>query len=154
MKTEPPLGITELSDCEMKYILAIFELGGDSRPIKISDLSKHLNLALPTVSIMVRKLAKRGLVCIVKRGYITLTNNGCNLACMLIHAHGILEHIFVKAGLSPNEACCIASKIQNKVPYTVIMELWEKMGKPSECPHGIPMVKKEGRVCPCNFCKD
>lgn len=146
--------LTKLSDCEVKYLMAIFELEQDNALVRVGELSRRLSLSLPTISIMVKKLEKRGLVRKMKRGYVKLSAKGRKLVLVIIKAHGIIEHLLVKSGLSPDEACCIASMIHHRVPFSTLLILWRRMGKPNSCPHGIPIIlEKSRKPIICNRCE-
>ena len=132
------MDINKLSDRSIDYLLKIFELEeSHENSVKIGMLANELNLAKPTVSLTTKKLAKKGFLEYVDRGRIRLTQRGRKIVHELLWRHGVLELAFYRLGLSAEESCFMARKVQGRVPRELVEKLWILLGLPNKCCHDI-----------------
>ncbi|RLE62303.1 MAG: hypothetical protein DRJ49_06025 [Thermoprotei archaeon] len=137
MKSKTNVEINKLSDRSIDYLLKIFELGGYENNVKIGVLANELNLAKPTVSLTTKKLVKKGLLEYTEYGRIRLTQKGMEIVYELLWRHGVLELAFHRLGLSTEESCFMARKVQSRVPRELVEKLWILLGLPNKCCHDI-----------------
>lgn len=82
------------------YMEMIYRLVKDDGQVRISDLSKALNVQPPSSSKMVQKLSEMGFLEYEKYGTIRLSKEGCDLGEYLINRHEIIEQFFQLIGVA------------------------------------------------------
>lgn len=125
-----------LSEREIVYLLVIYSIAG-SKPISNARIACELRLAKSTVSITVKRLAKKGFLKYVDKGIVKLTDKGRRVVHIILWKHGVLEVALTRLGFTPDEACKITSMIQHIFPDDAVAKLWYLCGRPSRCPHGF-----------------
>lgn len=79
-----------LSPNEEDYIEMIYRLYEGNREVKISDLSKALNVKQSSVSNMVKKLEHKNLLIHEKYGCIILSNTGERVGERLLYRYNMI----------------------------------------------------------------
>lgn len=67
--------------------------------MRVNNLSELLNVAAPSATKMVQKLAKLGLIDYKKYGIIFLTENGREIGKFLLERHNIIESFLTNLGV-------------------------------------------------------
>lgn len=80
------------------YIEMIYRYLLEEKYIRVNQLSKLLNVSNSSVSKMVQKLTKLGLINYEKYGVITMTKKGKNLGHFLLKRHNIIEEFLTFIG--------------------------------------------------------
>lgn len=88
-----------LSPNEEDYIEMIYRLYSETREVKISDLSKALNIKPSSVSNMVKKLQQKSIIKHEKYGSITLSATGEAIGERLLYRHNIVEEFLKLIGV-------------------------------------------------------
>ncbi|RLE97761.1 MAG: hypothetical protein DRJ63_08665 [Thermoprotei archaeon] len=124
----------KLSSSLEDYLAEIYRLEEAYGYARISRLARELNVAPATVSKMVKKLEKLGLV--ERRQYdrrIKLTEKGRGLAMKLLHKHYVVESLFINIlGMDPVDAHTLAHYLEH-IPDTLL----EKIKTRTPCPPKI-----------------
>ncbi len=141
------------------YLGAIYRLGGvpGGCYVRVSSLAKALGVTPPTVSIMIRRLASKGLVEVKGGEGARLTDDGLRELTEHLWRLGVLETLLHRVGLDPDEARRTSLLLSDRLPKDVVEELYKLLGRPNRCPHGKPIprpdagLEDEGDFCglPC-----
>ncbi len=138
---------SRVTERNIEYLKAVYRLGG--RPgacaVRVTDLARYLGVSASTVSIMIRRLAFKGLLHVVEGRGACLTEQGLELLKRYLWKHAILELVFVRAGVDPETARKLASRLSNMISDEDARVLTEALERPRACPHGkkIPYPEDE-----------
>ncbi|MFH1440290.1 MAG: metal-dependent transcriptional regulator [Candidatus Woesearchaeota archaeon] len=97
------------SNQENKYI----KHKNSRNKIRIKDIAKELNVKLPSVTEMVRKLSAKGFVEFEKYKPINLTQKGKDIAKKVYARHKSLKKLFMMIGVDENTASIDACKAEH-----------------------------------------
>ena len=104
----------------------------DDAEVSISDLATRLDVSRPSVSEMIKKLAKRGLVHHARYGKISLTEEGERLVCSLARRHCLWQIFLVKhLDLDECQAYEAACDLEHATSPLVEEKLAEFLGNPT-----------------------
>jgi len=87
-----------LTKKERDCIIILKRISTNEFPVKLSELSKALNVKPPTALELVSRLEKKGLVKRSK-GMILLTNEGRVMYRNIVYVHRVFENFLVECGL-------------------------------------------------------
>lgn len=122
----------------------ISEQTGDVTAIQ---LSKHLEIKMPTVNSMMRKLADKGLVRYESYKPYQLTKEGKKQAALVIRKHRLTEMFLVeKMNFGWEEVHEIAEQVEHVKSPMFFEKMDQILGFPKVDPHGSPIPDKEGNV--------
>ena len=85
-----------ISLTEENYLKAMYNLSLKTGEISVNDLSKALNIKMPTVTSMVKKLATKKLVHYQSYKPLILTEEGKRKALLIIRKHRLTEMFLVE----------------------------------------------------------
>jgi len=116
---------------QQEYLDAIQHLQEElDADVSISDLATRLDVSRPSVSEMVKKLAKRGLVHHARYGKVGLTEEGERLVHSLSRRHCLWQTFLVKhLGLEECQAYEAACALEHATSLAVETKLAEFLGK-------------------------
>ena len=118
-----------------EYLITIFKLMGESEKVTNKSISTHLDLAPSSVTEMLKKLKKEGLVCDNKDNI--LTDKGIKYTKKLLSKHRLWEYFLEKElNFSWKEVHPIASDLQSVTNESLLEKLNAYLGYPDYCPHG------------------
>lgn len=118
-----------------EYLITIFKLMGESEKVTNKSISTHLDLAPSSVTEMLKKLKKEGLVCDDKDNI--LTDKGIKYTKKLLSKHRLWEYFLEKElNFSWKEVHPIASDLQSVTNESLLEKLNAYLGYPDYCPHG------------------
>lgn len=120
---------------------------GTSAPVSTNDLAAHLGVTAPSVTGMLNKLAKRGLVRYQRYYGATLTEAGKHEALRLIRRHRLIE-TFLSSYLdySWDEVHEEAELMEHTMTERFTERLAAKLGHPNFDPHGDPIPAADGSL--------
>ena len=119
------------------YLKLIFELGGDENKINNKQIVSGLNVSAASVSEMISKLVKEGLVNHSPYQGVQLTESGLTKASILIRKHRLWEVFLVEhLNYSWNEVHDDAEVLEHVTSQTLTNRLSDYLGNPKFCPHG------------------
>ena len=100
---------------EENYLKALYLLSLDNEgEVSVNDLSKHLDIKMPTVTSMMKKLAKKGMVQYESYKPSRLSEEGDKVAALIIRKHRLTEMFLVeKMGFGWEEVHDIAEQIEH-----------------------------------------
>ncbi|WP_230198247.1 metal-dependent transcriptional regulator [Flaviflexus massiliensis] len=129
----------------LKYIWSATEWS--DMPVTTSRLAGDLGLSPSTVSEMVARLAKDGLVEHRKYRAIRLTEEGKAHALMTVRAHRLIEtFLHDKLGYSWDEVHDEADALEHSVSTRFIDAIDDLLGNPAFDPHGDPIPARDGSM--------
>ncbi|MDG1710064.1 MAG: metal-dependent transcriptional regulator [Schleiferiaceae bacterium] len=139
MKREEPV-ITRNEEDYLKTMLNMI-LSGEN--VATNSLASRLNVAPPSVTSMVKKLMRKGLITYQKYGAIYFTASGEKVAISLTRRHRLWE-VFLSQTLnfSWDEVHEVAEELEHVKSEKLMSRLDEFLGFPKFDPHGdrIPSV--------------
>ena len=132
---------------EENYLKAMFSLSKDSGEVNVNDLSKHLNIKMPTVTSMMKKLAIKKLVHYESYKPLRLTEKGKKEAALIIRKHRLTEMYLVeKMGFGWEQVLEIAEQIEHIKAPKFFTKMDELLNYPKLDPHGSPIPDKNGKI--------
>lgn len=120
---------------ERDCVIAIGKNSNGPFPVRLVDLSKNMGIKTPTALNLVKRLEEKGLV-LDDKGMIILTSAGESKFTEIQEIHRIIETLMVKYGVDISRACAISQHIDFLMDHGSVDTIFEKLGKPSICPHG------------------
>lgn len=141
-----------LSYTEENYLKAMFNLSGKSGEVTVNDLSKSLDIKMPTVTSMVQKLAGKNLVNYQPYKPLTLTEEGERMALSIIRKHRLTEMFLVEVmGFGWEEVHEVAEQIEHIHSPKFFEKMDEMLNYPTVDPHGSPIPDRGGKIQTRNF---
>lgn len=136
---------------EENYIKSIYSLSLEPGEVYVSELAKKLNVKLPTVNSMIKKLAVKKLVAYAPYQGIKLTDKGKKEALSIIRKHRLAELFLVKVlGMGWEEVHDIAEQLEHVNSERFYNRIDEMLGYPKADPHGEPIPDINGKISPQN----
>jgi DtxR family transcriptional regulator, Mn-dependent transcriptional regulator len=117
------------------YLKVIFDLAKTKRVVRVKDIAKKLDVKMPTVTSMLEKLDKRGLVKHRKYEYVELEDMGVHFAKETYRRHRILlrfleDILTVEKKTAAKEAC----KMEHLISQETLGSLSDFMNFVDSCP--------------------
>jgi DtxR family transcriptional regulator, Mn-dependent transcriptional regulator len=132
---------------EENYLKALYSLANESGEVVVSDLSEKLEIKMPTVTSMMKKLAARGLVHYESYRPIRLTAEGQKEAALIIRKHRLTEMFLVeKMGFGWDAVHEIAEQLEHVQSPEFFDKMDELLDFPKFDPHGSPIPDQEGKI--------
>lgn len=136
-----------LSFTEENYLKVMFNLSRESGETSVNDLSKALNIKMPTVNSMVKKLDAKGLVSYQTYKPLRLTPEGEKMALAIIRKHRLTEMFLVeKMGFGWEEVHEVAEQIEHIHSPKFFAKMDEMLNYPTVDPHGSPIPDASGNI--------
>jgi DtxR family Mn-dependent transcriptional regulator len=131
------------------YLLAIYRLQAGESPVSTTVLAGHLGVAPPSVSGMLHKLRRAGLVNHEPYYGVMLTVSGRQQALRLLRRHRLWELFLTDVlGLSWDEVHAEAHRLEHATSERVAEKLAAFLGEPDIDPHGQPIPARDGTFLP------
>lgn len=106
------MNILESREDYLERILMIQKNGNRVRSI---DIARSMGYSKPSVSIAVKKLKESNLIVVDDEGYITLTEQGKDIATRVYERHEVITSLLIKLGVSEETAEEDACKIEHEL---------------------------------------
>lgn len=137
---------------EENYIKALYHLGQADGTVSVNELSKHLNIKMPTVNSMMKKMAEKGLVIYESYKPLKLTDYGMITGALIIRKHRLTEMYLVeKMGFTWDQVHDIAEQMEHVNSTAFFDKMDELLNYPQFDPHGSPIPDKEGNIAQNDF---
>lgn len=135
-----------MTHSEENYIKAIFHLASTGiEVISTNALAEKMETKPSSVTDMMRRLSKKGLVHYKKYQGVSLTTLGTKTALSIIRKHRLWEVFLVeKLGFTWDEVHEIAEQLEHIKSEKLIDKLDELLDFPKFDPHGDPIPGKNG----------
>jgi DtxR family Mn-dependent transcriptional regulator len=132
---------------EENYLKALFNIANQSGEVNVAELSKTLDIKMPTVTSMMKKLAKKKLVHYESYKPLRLTEKGRKEAGLIIRKHRLTEMFLVeKMNLGWEDVHDIAEQIEHIQSPVFFEKMDEMLDYPKVDPHGSPIPDSKGKV--------
>ena len=132
---------------EENYLKALFNLANEMGEVSANELSKHLEIKMPTVNSMMKKLAEKKMVNYESYKPFKLTEKGKKEAGLIIRKHRLTEMFLVeKMDFGWEQVHAIAEQIEHLKSPEFFEKMDQMLGYPSIDPHGSPIPDKNGKI--------
>ena len=129
----------------VKVIYAHTEWQGSA--ITTTGLAARLGLAASSVTEMVKKLVRQGLVVHEPYGAIELTQEGTELALQMVRRHRLIETWLVQhQGYRWDEVHDEAEVLEHAMSDRLLDSIDDQLGRPIRDPHGDPIPSRDGAL--------
>ena len=140
---------TRLSMSAENYLLSIFRLQEQQPRLTLTQLAEHLRTlpvaeglgtSLPSVSAMIRRMSREGLVESDQSRGVVLTSEGRRSAESIVRRHRLAERMVVDLlGVELARAHVEAHRLEHAISPELEEDIVAKLGNPSTCPFGHPV---------------
>jgi DtxR family Mn-dependent transcriptional regulator len=140
---QPSSQATQPTDAAADYLMTIRYMHGEGQPVIAARLAERMGVSAATVSEMVNRLAREGLLVVdeVTR-QLELTDAGRATAERTFRRHALAEWLLTEVvGLGWAEADEEAHHLQHALSERVTDRLDDLLGHPPTCPHGNPIPR-------------
>lgn len=138
-----PVAVNEapaLTSGSEEYLQAIWTIADEGGPVIAARLSEFLRVSPASVSEMVHRLEREGLVDLTERHEIRLTGQGEALARRVVRRHRLIERMLVDLlGYEWWKTHDEAERLEHAISPEMEERMAERLGDPDTCPHGNPM---------------
>lgn len=109
---------------EENYLKALFNLASNKGEVNVNELSKHLEIKMPTVTSMMKKLAQKKLVHYESYKPLKLTDKGRKEAAIIIRKHRLTEMFLVQQmGFGWEDVHPIAEQVEH-IQSPLFLKKW------------------------------
>ncbi len=134
-----------LSRSREDYLKVICNLEARFGVAHTSAIAEVLDIAPPSVSGMVKRLADLGLVEHSLHRGVRLTDSGCQAALQVLRRHRIIEaYLLEKLGYEWDSVDAEAERLEHAVSDELVEAMACAMGNPRYDPHGAPIPTSAG----------
>ncbi|WP_426790482.1 metal-dependent transcriptional regulator [Sphingobacterium sp. WOUb80] len=134
-----------ISQTEENYLKALYSLTYLKGNANVNEISKRLDIKMPTVNSMMKKLADKGFVHYESYKPLRLTEEGKKEAALIIRKHRLTEmYLFQKMGFAWDEVHQIAEQVEHIHSPEFFSKMDELLGYPTVDPHGSPIPDQNG----------
>ncbi len=132
---------------EENYLKALFNLSNEKGEVTVQELSKALQIKMPSVNSMIKKLAEKKMVFYESYKPLRLTEKGKKDAGLIIRKHRLTEMYLVeKMGFGWEQVHQIAEQVEHLQSPLFFEKMDELLGFPKVDPHGSPIPDKNGNI--------
>lgn len=132
---------------EENYLKALFNTANKAGEVNVAELSKTLDIKMPTVTSMMKKLADKKLVHYESYKPPRLTEKGKREAVLIIRKHRLTEMFLVdKMKLGWEDVHDIAEQIEHIQSPVFFEKMDELLDFPKLDPHGSPIPDTNGKI--------
>jgi DtxR family Mn-dependent transcriptional regulator len=132
---------------EENYLKALFNLANEKGEVSANELSKKLDIKMPTVNSMMKKLSEKKLVHYESYKPLKLTEKGKKEAGLIIRKHRLTEMFLVqKMDFGWEQVHEVAEQMEHLHAPDFFEKMDEMLGYPTIDPHGSPIPDKSGKI--------
>ena len=136
-----------ISLTEENYLKAIFHLMTSENTVTINELSKFLNVKMPSVNNMMKKFAEKKWVIYESYKPLIITDSGKKEAALIVRKHRLTEMFLVeKMNFGWENVHEIAEQVEHIKSEIFFNKMDEILNHPQFDPHGEPIPDKEGNI--------
>jgi Mn-dependent DtxR family transcriptional regulator len=130
--------LQQLTRRQVEALQTIRRFEKDDRGVSLNAIAAALNVRAPSALGHLTPLEGRGLI-VRHRGKSRLTNRGRGTLVEYERHHRIVEGLFSRLGLSPDDVCDAAREVDLAISHQMVERLCRAEHHPSQCPHGDPI---------------
>lgn len=136
-----------LSLTEENYLKAIFHLVNDENTVTVNEISKLLNVKMPSVNNMMKKFAARKWVVYESYKPLKITSEGKKQAAQIVRKHRLTEMFLVeKMNFGWENVHEIAEQLEHIHSEEFFDKMDELLNFPKYDPHGEPIPDRDGNI--------
>lgn len=136
-----------ISLSEENYLKAIFHLVNEENTVTINEISKFLNVKMPSVNNMMKKFADKNWVHYESYKPLKITDSGKKQAALVVRKHRLTEMFLVeKMHFGWENVHEIAEQLEHIHSETFFDKMDEILNYPKYDPHGEPIPDKDGNI--------
>ncbi|MBS1546152.1 MAG: metal-dependent transcriptional regulator [Bacteroidetes bacterium] len=136
-----------LTRSEEDHIKAVHALLGDGGSASTKDVAERLGTKASSVTVMLKKLAEKGLLAHEPYYGVKLTAKGRAAALKLVRKHRLWETFLVeRMGFAWDEVHEVAEQLEHVRSEQLTDRLAAYLGDPAFDPHGDPIPDRHGRI--------
>ena len=129
------------------YLKVIYEIEQGGAPAATKEIAEELDIAPASVSGMVQRLSRLGLVKVERYRGARLTAPGRAVALQLLRRHRVIESYLVTTlGYGWADVHDEAERLEHAASAKLIDRMAEALGNPVVDPHGAPIPTATGRI--------
>lgn len=137
----------QVSAAVQDYLKAIHSLGGVEHLVSPNDIAHRLQVRAGSVTGMLKKLHKDGLIHYESRQGARLSDEGITQARRVIRRHRLVELFLTRVlGLDWSEVDVEADALEHAISPRLEEALAAHLGEPLEDPHGHPIPTAQGAL--------
>ena len=130
------------------YLKAIYHCGGLGKRVSTKAIAQKLGIASASVTEMVARLAKEGLLTYEPYKGSQLTQTGAEACINVVRSHELWEVFLVQyLGYSLSEAHSDAEALEHATSLKLAERLETLLNRPEVCPHGA-VIPRPGNIPP------
>ncbi|TMC06791.1 MAG: metal-dependent transcriptional regulator [Chloroflexi bacterium] len=131
---------TQASPATEEYLQAVYTLADEGGQVIGARLAEFLRISPASVSEMVHRMARDGLLQLDERREVRLTERGLKAASSIVRRHRLAERMLVDLlGYEWWKTHEEAERIEHAMSPEMEERLVRVLGDPQTCPHGNPM---------------
>lgn len=132
---------------EENYLKALFHLVDDNNKVTINELSKFLNVKMPSTNNMMKKFAEKNWVIYETYKPLSVTPSGMREAALIVRKHRLTEMFLVeKMNFGWENVHEIAEQLEHVHSQIFFDKMDEILNYPKHDPHGEPIPDKQGNI--------
>lgn len=132
---------------EENYLKALFHLVDNEGKVTINELSKFLNVKMPSVNNMMKKFAEKKWVVYETYKPLIVTESGRREAALVVRKHRLTEMFLVKKmNFGWENVHEIAEQLEHVHSQIFFDKMDEILDHPKFDPHGEPIPDKDGNI--------
>lgn len=132
---------------EENYLKALFHVVDPEGKVTINELSKFLNVKMPSVNNMMKKFADKGWVVYETYKPLLVTEKGRREAALVVRKHRLTEMFLVKnMNFGWENVHEIAEQLEHVHSQVFFDKMDEILNYPKFDPHGEPIPDKDGNI--------
>lgn len=132
---------------EENYLKAIFHLIKPDNTVTVTDLSKFLNIKMPSVNSMMKKFVEKDWVRYESYKPLEVTEFGKKEAALIVRKHRLTEMFLVKKmNIGWENVHDIAEQLEHIHSEEFFEKMDEMLNFPKIDPHGEPIPDKDGNI--------
>lgn len=145
-KALSPLGRAPLSSAVEDYLKAIYNLREEGETgVSTQALANRLEVAAPSATTMIKRLAQMGLAQHTPYRGVELTPAGEKIALEIVRHHRIIETYLAQIlGMSWDAVHDEAERLEHVLSEEVEARMMAALGHPTRDPHGAPIPSADG----------
>ncbi|MFT3984658.1 MAG: metal-dependent transcriptional regulator [Lachnospiraceae bacterium] len=129
------------------YLKVLYKLGGMKELVSNKKIAEALQIAPASVTEMLGKLSKEGLIHYEPYKGSCLTQEGDRVAISLVRGHRLWEVFLMRhLGYSWSEAHEDAELLEHITPPRLTARLDQFLNYPAHCPHGSAIPHPDGQI--------
>lgn len=129
------------------YLKVIYEIEQGGAPAATTEIAEQLDVAAASVSGMLQRLSRLGLVKVEPYRGARLSAPGRVVALQLLRRHRVIEsYLVTKLGYGWADVHAEAERLEHAASAELIDRMAEALGNPVADPHGAPIPTATGRV--------